>query len=100
MTRATFSRGGEAGNQIVELKDKTDVPASERRQRCFVSGGQFGIPVEDLTTRRHVQPAKNVQQRRFARSRWPEQDDELPLAQREIDLAQRVNLDFTHAVHL
>ena len=49
---------------------------------------------------RHVEPAENVEQRRFAAARGPEQHDEFARVKVQIDAAQRVHLDLAHAIDL
>ena len=49
---------------------------------------------------RHVEPAEDVEQRRLAAARRPEQHDELAAVEIQVDRAQRVHLDLAHAVDL
>ena len=47
---------------------------------------------------RHVEAAEDVEERRFAAAGGAEQDDELAGEQVNIDAAQRLHLDFAHAI--
>ena len=77
---------GEAGDQVVELKHEADVLAAvarERRLRRPLTGR--GRARTDAPARRSVEAAEDVQQRRLAAARRPEQDDELALVDFQVD---------------
>src|SRR4029453_13581652 len=69
----------------------------ERRLSGF---GEIAIVVNDLSRRWHIESAKNVQERRLARSGWSQQDDELAGEQVEVDISQRFDRHFSHLVDL
>src|SRR5262245_4199220 len=87
-------------DEVVELEDEADVLAAVAGQGGVVPGGQVVVAIPHGPTRRHVQPAEDVEQGGFAAARRAEQDDKFPLVKVEIDAAQGVHLDFTHAVYL
>jgi hypothetical protein len=60
--RDVFARG-QAGNEVVELKDEADVRAAVLGQFGLGGGGEIVILVNDLTRRRDIEPAEDVQQR-------------------------------------
>ena len=101
VTSATFSARRQARDEVVELEDEADVPAPIRGQRGLVGPRQARCRGSSTwPLRRHVEPADDVEQRRLAGARRPEQDDELPLVQRQAHLSQRVHLDLAHAIDL
>ena len=91
---------GQAGNQIVELEHEADVTAAVRSQRRLVGSRQVRVPVEDVAARRHVEPAEDVQERGLAGPRRTQQHDEMSFVEHEADLAEGMNLDLAHAIHL
>ena len=94
-----FARG-EAGNEVIELKDKAHVVAAKAREAGVAGVGQVFAVVPHLPGAGHVQPAQNVQQGRFAAARRPQHDDKFARAQFQIDAAQGMHLDIAHAIHL
>src|SRR5262245_7522762 len=87
-------------NQVVELKNEPDVFAPESRQLAFIRLEQVVVTEAHFDARVDVQPTKNVQQRRFAAARWPQQDDEFALVKFKVNRTQRVNGDFAHSINL
>ena len=69
--------GRQAGNQVVELKDETDVRPAVLRERRLVGRRQVLLAVHDLPGRRHVEASENVEQGRFAAAGRTQQDHEL-----------------------
>ena len=69
---------------------------------------QFGVVGADkvvvapacLAAGRRVEPAEDVEQRRLARAGRPEQHDEFAFVDVEIDVPERVDLDFAHGIGL
>ena len=100
VTSATFSTRRQAGDQVVELEHEADVAAAVRGERRFVGARQIGVAVQHLAARRHVEAAEDVEQRRLAGARRPQQHDELSFVERQADLAQRVHVDLAHAIDL
>jgi hypothetical protein len=69
-------------------------------QRRIVKGGQIVIAKMNLSARRHIEPAEDIEQRRFSTPRRPEQHHELAQKQIEIHPAQRLNLHLAHLIFL
>src|SRR6516225_12025418 len=70
-----FERG-EARNQIVELKDKTNVFPSKSRKFLAARCRQVVIAIMHLSAGRHIKSAEDIQQCGLAASRRTEEDDE------------------------
>src|SRR5205823_1563657 len=90
----------QAGNEVVELKDETDVQPAIARQGRVVRRVQQRALIADRPAAGHVEPAEDVQERRFAASGGTEQDDELLLEQVEIDALEGMNVDLAHVIDL
>src|SRR6185312_12993915 len=69
--------GGQAGNEVVELEDEADMLAAIASQERIIFRAQVMMLIAHAAGRRHIQPAENVQERRFAAARGAKQDDEL-----------------------
>ena len=91
---------GQAGNQIVKLKHKTDMIAAVFGQFAFCRLDQIISTINHMAACRFVQTAQDIQQRRFAAARSAEQHDQFSLIQIEIDTAQGMNRSFTHLINL
>ncbi len=91
---------GEARDQVVELEDEADVLAPVARERGLVGEREIVIAVVHVAAGRHVEPAEDVEQRRFAAARRAEQHDELALVEVEVDPAERDDVDLAHPVDL
>ncbi len=91
---------GEARDQVVELEDEADVLAPVARQFGLARGGEVVVPPERFTRRRRVESAQDVEQRRLAAARGAEEDDELALADLEIESGERMHFDLAHPVGL
>jgi hypothetical protein len=100
VTSADVLAHGQARNQVVELKHEPDVVAPVARQHRLLGVREIVVAPIRLARRRHVEAAQNVEERRLAAAGRPEQDDELAFADLEVDVAQRVHLDFAHPVDL
>jgi hypothetical protein len=90
----------QAGDQVVELEHEAHMLTPKRGELRIIGAGQVFAVVPDVTGRRHVQPAQDVQQRGLAAARRPQQHDELARIQHQIHAAQRVHLHLAHAVDL
>ena len=99
-TSATFSQHGQARNQIVELKHEADMLAPVARQFGVVGADKVMVAPARLAGGRRVEPAEDVEQRRLAGTGRPEQHDEFAFVDVEIDVPERVDLDFAHHVGL
>ena len=62
---------GEARNQIVELKHEADMLAPVARQSGVIGADQVMVAPARAATGRRVEPAKDVEQRRLARTDGP-----------------------------
>ena len=91
---------GERGDEVVELEHEADVLPPVARERGLVGVRQIVVLECDRARARRIEPAQDVEQRRLAAARGPEQDDELAGADVEVDAAQRVHLGLAHAVRL
>ena len=91
---------GQARNQIVELKHETDMLAPVARQFGVVGADKVMVAPACLATGRRIEPAEDVEQRRLARTGRPEQHDEFAFIDVEIDVPERVDLDFAHDIGL
>ena len=92
--------GGQAGNQVVELENESDVMAPVFRERRLVGGRQIAIAIGHRAARRHIEAADDVEERRFAAAGRPEHDDELAGSDRQRHAAQRMHVDLAHPVDL
>jgi hypothetical protein len=91
---------GEARHQVVKLEDEADTLAPEGRERPLVEGCQLEVVKVHLAGGRHVQPADDVEQRRLAAPRGPQEYRELAVEQLEVDAAQGVHRHLALAVDL
>src|SRR5687767_12669679 len=71
--------GGEARNQVVELKHEAHVLASIARELGVVRRREIAVAIANAPRRRHVEPAENVEERRLAAPRGAEEHEELAL---------------------
>jgi len=90
----------QARDQVVELEHEPDVVAAVHRQLVGIGVGQILAAIGDLARGADVEAAEDVEQRRLAAAGRAEQHDELTLGQRDIDAAERRDLDFAHLVAL
>ena len=79
----------QARQQIEELKDEAELVPPHRRQPIVCEAVEALAVERDGARRRPVQPADEIQQRRFSRSRGPDDRDHLPLRNLERDVLQR-----------
>jgi hypothetical protein len=70
------------------------------RQFGIVSTDEVVIAPSGFTAGRRVEAAQDVEQGRLARAGRPEQHDELAFIDIEIDIPQRMDLNFAHGVGL
>ena len=87
-------------NEIVELKHETDMLAPIARQRGIVGIDEIMVAPFRLARGRRIKSAKDVEQRRLARAGRPQQHDEFPLIDVEVNIAQRMHLDLAHNIDL
>jgi hypothetical protein len=90
----------EARDEVVELEDESDMLAAKACQFLLGGRGEVVIEVEDLALGRDVQSAQDVEQRRFAAARGPEQHHEFTGVEIDVDLLQCVHVHFPEAVDL
>ena len=91
---------GQAGNEVIKLEDKADMLAAETGQAGVVGVAQVLAVIPDFARSRRIQPAEDVEQRRFAAAGRAEHHHKLALKQLQINAAQRPYFDIAHAVHL
>lgn len=77
-----------------------DVLAPVAGELCFIGGDEVVVAPERLARRWRVEPAEDVEQRRLAAARWPEQHYEFALADFELEIGERTHLDLSHPVDL
>ena len=86
---ATFSAQRQRGQQIEELENESDLVAAQARQFVIGEPAQAASVDFDLARRRGVQPADQIQQRRFARARRPDDGHHLAARDGQIHVLQR-----------
>ena len=79
-------------DQVVALKDKAHRGGAVIRQLVGAERGDVFPVHEDLSFRRAVQAAQQVQQRAFARAAGAQDHDELSFLQRQVHMVQRLLL--------
>ena len=67
---------GEARDQIVELEHEADMLAPVARQLGLAGVDEIMVAPHSLAGGRCVEPAENIEQRRFAGAGWPQQHHE------------------------
>ncbi len=90
----------EGGDQVEELKDKTDARPAVFGNLIFRHPAEICALEEDAAGGRPVDAADQVQQRRFSRAARPEHDDELSRVDREICRLKREDGHLTHQIGL
>ena len=70
--------GFEHGDQVVELKNETDVIGAPVRKFSFGKGGDIDIAHVDTALVRLVYSGDEVKKRGFAGARWPHQRQKFP----------------------
>ena len=69
-------------------------------ERRIVGLREIDVSVEHLTACRHVEAADDVQQRRLAGARGPQQDDELTFRELQRYAAKRKDIDIADVIGL
>ena len=92
--------GGQAWDQVVELKYKSDVLSPIAGQRGIVRVDQIMIAEPHFPGGWIVQSSQDIQQRRFAASRSPQEHHEFTGIQIKVDPAQRKDINLANAVDL
>ena len=89
---------GQVLNQIVELKNKTDLVASVGRQRAGIVFGNLLAIEKDFPLRERIHAAENIQQCGLARAGWTDDDADLAFFDLERGIAQGFDGDFAHMI--
>jgi len=89
----------EGRHRVVELEDEPHVLAAVVGQRRIVPRRQVMVAEAHGASRRHVQPAEDVEQGGLAAAGGAEQGDEFAGVEFEIDPPQGVNLGLAGAEH-
>src|SRR5689334_19590421 len=97
--RHIFDRG-EAGNQIVELKNESDVLAAISCEVGIGRSRQVVVQKPYRATGRHIEPAEDVEQSRLPGSGSAKQNDELTGVQLEIYSTECGDFDLAHSIDL
>ncbi len=92
--------GGEAGDEVVELEDETDVETAVLGELGVVGGGEIEIAVEDLAGGGTVKTAEDVEESGFAAAGGAEEDHHLAGEELDVDAAKGVDLHLAHVVDL
>jgi hypothetical protein len=88
----------QAGDQVVELKDEADVAAPEAGEHAVGGAAELEVAKAERAAGGHVQPTQDVEKRRLAGARGPEQHHELAGVQVQAGAAQRHHLDLPHGI--
>src|SRR5699024_3011066 len=67
--------GRKAGDQVIELEDKSHIMPPVAGKLSLRGLGQVLITVENFSLRGGIQPAENIDQRRFAAAGRPQEYD-------------------------
>ena len=70
------------------------------RQFRVVGVDEIVVAPHRLAGRGRIEPAENIEQRRFAGARRPQQHDEFALVDVEVDVAKRMHRDLAHDIDL
>ena len=92
--------GRQAGNEIVELKDKADMVAAITGQLGIVKVGQLLIAIKYRPLAGRIESAKDIQQRTLAAARGAQQHNKFAPVQIEIHTTQCMHVDLAHVVDL
>ena len=91
--------GGQPGEQVEVLEDVADRAATQPRPIVVRHARQRGPADHHLATAGLLQTAGDRQQRALARPARPHDGDQLPDADRQVDVAKRVHLAGAGSVH-
>src|SRR5690349_11035767 len=80
--------GRETRDQVVELKDKSDMLAPVERQCAIIHRGEIAFTEENLARRGAVQTTEDIQKSRLSRTRWTKQHHQFGLVDLERDAAK------------
>jgi hypothetical protein len=83
--------GGERGHEVVELEDEAEMVAPIAGELPVGHRGQLAVAEPCPPRAGPVEPAEDVEKRRLAAARGPEQHHDLARRQLQVDPAQRVN---------
>ena len=89
---------GLAGHEVEALEDEADGAVAQQREPVVVEGVGVDAGEEILPGGGPVEQAEDVQQRRLARARGPDDGDVLAELDAEVDPAQRRDLAVAHRV--
>lgn len=90
--------GGQARDQIIELKDEPDMFAPVAGEGAFADRGQAVVKEPRFPRRWDVEAADKVEEGRLARARWPEDDVELTCSCGKIDVVEGKDFNLAHPV--
>src|SRR5215207_5552693 len=76
-------------NEVVELEYEADVPPAVGGQATVIEGCELLVLEKEPAACGLVEPADHVEQSRLAAARGPEQNNDLPGSNVEIDPAER-----------
>ncbi len=90
--------GAQPGEEVEGLEDEADVPPAEGCEPGSRGARDVGAGDDDATARRRVERADEVEQRRLPAARRAEDDDELALADPQVDALERRHGDVAELV--
>ena len=92
--------GREARDQIVELEHEAHVAPAIRRETAVVEVGQLQVAEEKPAAGGMIEPAHDVQERGLATAGRPQEYDELPRPDLQVNALKRPHLHLTGAIAL
>src|SRR5271167_2611448 len=92
--------GGEIGDQIVKLEDKTDRFTAVTGQFARSGFGDIAILIPDVPGGGRVEASDQIQECRFARSAGTDQNQQFAAVDLQIDVLEHLDRNFAHAVRL
>ncbi len=92
--------GRQRRQQVELLKHETDLAAAKPGAAGVGHGGEVDAVDEHVAGVGVREAAENIEERRLAAARRPDDGDELALLDCQRDAAQRLHIDFTDAVSL
>src|SRR5438477_4978845 len=84
---------GQDGNQVVQLKDESDVPCAPCGERALRETADLGLADANGATSGPIDSGKQVEQRRLARTRRSHQTKKIPLGHADRHALEHRNLD-------
>jgi len=100
VTRATFFPGRQTGDEIVELKNETNVLAAVESEFAIAKSGQLTIAEANGSGRGGVEAAEDVEQGGFTAARWTQHHRQFAGVEGHVDAAKGMHRDVAGALDL